>query len=113
MGYGIAVGDLLSAIISATEAGDTQVVPAVTGRKVRLVGYDFSSDTLGTIKFRDNAPTPNDLTGALPTPTNGGRNFNAWPGYVGHGEVGRALMINLSVDAVVGGVVLYAYLQEN
>jgi len=101
------VSDLQSAIIAATLAGDTQVVAAVAGRQIRLVGYDFSSDAAVSIRFRDDALVPNNLTGAFPTPVDGGRNFTAWPGYVGETSVGQALLINLSVNAVVGGVVIY------
>ena len=104
---GVEQRNLKRASISvAASSGDTQVVAAVTGKKIRLVSAAFVSDTAVTIKFRDNTGTPIDLTGGMPVAQYGGAMLRS-ERMIGETGVGKALMINTSIAATVGGFVEY------
>src|SRR6266516_2946359 len=49
-------------------AGSTDLVAAVSGYKIRVLGYVVSLAAAGTAKFQSNAST--DLTGAIPLAIN-------------------------------------------
>lgn len=88
------------AVISASASGDTPIVAAVTGKKIRVLSYMVSKSDAVNMKFRSGTT---DITGLL---YNG-----AAPSFspVGHFETaaGAALNINLSGAVAVGGHLVY------
>jgi hypothetical protein len=88
------------AVISATTAGDTLIVAAVTGKKLRVLDYVITDGAAVTMKFRSGTT---DITGPL---TKG-----AAPGFSANGHfetaAGAILNINLSTNATVGGHIVY------
>lgn len=108
LGTGTTTATIKTAVINATASGDTQVVAAVAGKKIRLLAYAFVSDTAVTVKFRDNSATPVDLTGPMAVAANGGVSYaGGFDSWVGETAAGQALMINLSANANVGGHITY------
>jgi len=91
------------AMINATAAGDTQIVPAVTDMRIRVVAYLVTSSASIVIRFRSGT---NDITGALRIPTNGNL-AQAYDGGLFQTNVNQPLNINLSAAATVGGYVVY------
>jgi hypothetical protein len=97
-----------TAVIDATASGDTPVVAGVSGRKIRLLSFFFVSSAAVSVKFRDDAGSPKDLTGPMPVAANGGVvSHVTCQGYVGETGRGQALNINLSAASNVGGQVCY------
>ena len=94
--------------VDATASGNTQVVAAVTGKRIRVVGVIVTNKngSLATVKFQ-TATT--DITAAHGLAASGGgytRN-KAWPEWVMQTAVGEALNINLAGNGAVGCDVEY------
>lgn len=56
--------------VNATADGDNTVIAAVTGAKIRVIGYLLTVTAAGTIKLQDTAATP-VIHGELSLPANG------------------------------------------
>ena len=98
-----------TAPIAATASGYTQLVAAVTAKTVYVLGFLVVSDAAVTIKFTDyDGSTNTDLTGPVPVDAKGGFAAAVTPLSVLQTGAGRALRINLSGTANVGGYVVYA-----
>lgn len=97
---------LLWAKITAGAAGDTEVVPAVAGRKIAVMGYVLMSTGDVNAKWNDGV---DDLTGLLYPTTRGGAVAPIAPDHKFWFETaeGRPLNLNLSGSVAVGGHVLY------
>jgi hypothetical protein len=91
------------ATINATAAGDTQIVSAVSGKRIRVVAYAISSSATINIKFRSGTT---DITGILSV-TQRGVTTHSYDGGLFQTAVGQPLNINLSAAATVGGYVVY------
>jgi hypothetical protein len=89
--------------ISASSSGDTEVVPAVSGKRIRVIAYAVVASGTVDIKFR-SATT--DITGSMHL-VGGGGVAHAYDGGLFQTSVGQALNINLSANATVGGYVVY------
>jgi len=88
--------------ITASAAGATTLVPAVAGKKIRIVGFYMSGNGTVNANFQSHN-TVNKVTGLLYL----NANAQVDPGYfpVGIFETmpGEALDINLSTGVAVGG----------
>jgi len=89
--------------IVATGSGDTEVVAAVTGKKIRVIAVSLVATTATAIKFR-SATT--DITGSMGFANNGGLTQESVTGLF-ETVAGAALNINSSAAVVVGGFVTY------
>lgn len=92
------------AVISASASGNTPVVAAVVGRRIRVLRWSVSSNGAVNVKFQ-RATT--DITGLYYLTQFAGVGGGYCP--VGHFETGwaEALNINLSASVAVGGVCTY------
>jgi len=91
------------ATISATTSGDTQIVAAVSGKRIRVIAYAVVASATVNIKFRSGTT---DITGSMRV-VEGGGIAHAYDGGLFQTAVGQALNINLSANATVGGYVVY------
>ena len=96
-------GSVLFATISATSSGDTQVVPAVSNRRIVVVAFGVIASATVNIRFRSGST---DITGSMRV-VEGGGIAHAYDGGLFQTAVGQALNINLSANATVGGYVVY------
>jgi len=99
----VAYGTVQYATISATTSGDTQIVPAVSGKRIRVIAYAVIANATVSIKFRSGT---SDITGSMRV-VEGGGIAHAYDGGLFQTAVGQALNINLSTNATVGGYVVY------
>ena len=95
--------DVLYAAVSASSAGDTTVVPAVSGKRIRVVAFALVAAGTVTVKFRSGST---DITGGMRLVEAGGV-AHAFDGGLFQTAVGQALVINLSAGQPVGGYVVY------
>lgn len=64
--------NLASAVINSNSAGDNLVIAAVTGRRIRVWGIDFTSGSAATITmYSDAQATGTALSGAFSLAVNG------------------------------------------
>ena len=94
---------VLYAPISATTSGNTQVVGAVSGKRIRVIAYAVIASATVNIRFRSGST---DITGAMRL-VEGGGIAHAYDGGLFETAVGQALNINLSTNATVGGYIVY------
>lgn len=97
------------AVITASSSGVTNVVAAVTSKKIRVLAFVLTSNAAVNAKFQSHV-TPTDLTGLLYMGASG-----VLPGAYnpkGHFQTlsGEALDINLSGAVTVGGWMIYVAL---
>jgi len=91
------------ATISATNSGNTQIVGAVSGKRIRVIAFAVVADATVYIKFRSGTT---DITGSMRV-VQGGGIAHAYDGGLFQTAVNQPLNINLSADATVGGYVVY------
>ena len=96
-------GSVSFAQINATSSGDTQVVPAVSNRRIVVVAFGVIASATVNIRFRSGTT---DITGAMRL-VEGGGIAHAYDGGLFQTATGQALNINLSTNATVGGYVVY------
>ena len=96
-------GSVSFAQINATASGDTQVVAAVSNRRIVVVAYAVVANATVNIRFRSGTT---DITGAMRL-VEGGGIAHAYDAGLFQTAVGQALNINLSTNATVGGYVVY------
>jgi hypothetical protein len=99
----VAYGTVQYATISATTSGDTQIVPAVSGKRIRVIAYAVIANATVSIKFRSGT---SDITGSMRV-VEGGGIAHAYDGGLFQTAVNQPLNINLSANATVGGYVVY------
>lgn len=92
--------------ISASASGATTVVAAVTGKKIRLLGFFLVTSAASSIAFRSGT-TITQKTGDMPFAANGGISVPFSPAGYFETVAGEALQINLSATASVGGMAVY------
>ena len=94
-------------VINASTAGDTLVVPAVSGKRVRVLAYVLVSSGMVTVRWRSGSGSgTTDLTGGMQLVTVGGVAAEYWGGLFETG-VGEGLWLNLSSSVSVGGHITY------
>jgi len=91
------------ATINATNSGNTQIVGAVSGKRIRVIAFAVVADATVSIKFRSGTT---DITGSMRV-VQGGGIAHAYDGGLFQTAVNQPLNINLSADATVGGYVVY------
>jgi len=96
-------GSVSFAQINATASGDTQVVAAVSGRRIVVVAFAVIASATVNIRFRSGST---DITGAMRL-VEGGGIAHAYDGGLFETAVNQPLNINLSTNATVGGYVVY------
>ena len=89
--------------INATNSGNTQVVGAVSGKRIRVIAYAVIANATVSIKFQSGTT---DITGSMRV-VEGGGIAHAYDGGLFETAVGQALNINLSTNATVGGYIVY------
>jgi hypothetical protein len=99
----VAYSTVQYATISATNSGDTQIVPAVTDKRIRVIAYAVVASATVSIKFRSGTT---DITGSMRI-VEGGGIAHAYDGGLFETAVNQPLNINLSTNATVGGYVVY------
>jgi hypothetical protein len=92
------------ATISASMSGNTSVVSAVTGRKLRVLSYTYVVEGAVDVKFTDES---GDLTGAMTHGTEGEGVAVAATAGLFETTAGEALRINLSANINVRGHLSY------
>lgn len=99
------------AVISASSNGNNTVVAAVTGKRIRVLGYVLSFSGTVNAKWNDGV---NDLSGLLYGLAGGSvvapavpPVVGAQPGWLTTSAQGAALILVLSAGVAVGGHVLY------
>jgi hypothetical protein len=100
------------AIVNVSAAGDTTLVGAVTGKKIRVKSFHLVNQvaTANSVKFRTGTT---DLHAALPLPLAVGMGVFANPipepgAYLFETAAGALLAINLSAATGVTGVASYS-----
>jgi hypothetical protein len=94
------------AAIDTAVLGNTTLVAAVSGRKIRVVGFIIVADGTVSITFQSGAGGT-ALTGAMPMAANthihGGHNSAGWF------ETAEGALLNLNLSAAVGvrGALVY------
>ena len=91
------------ATINATTSGNTQVVGAVSGKRIRVIAYAVIASATVNIRFRSGST---DITGSMRV-VEGGGIAHAYDGGLFETAVNQPLNINLSTNATVGGYVVY------
>lgn len=99
-------------LINATAAGNTTVVAAQAGQRVKVVGFYLSASVGAITKFTDGVGGAS-ISGDLRIPAAG--LVSIWPGVLMgdpvfalfETSVGNALVMNLSALATVSGVLIY------
>ena len=99
----VAHSTVLYAPINATNSGNTQVVGAVSGKRIRVIAFAVVANATVNIKFQSGT---SDITGSMRV-VEGGGIAHAYDGGLFQTAVGQALNINLSANATVGGYVVY------
>lgn len=98
------------ASISTSASGDTTIIAAQPGRKIRVLNYTVIA--AGDVSIRWKSGSTN-ITGAMALATNGGAApsgaAQSPSGHIGLFEtaVGEALVLNLSAAIAVGGHLAY------
>lgn len=93
--------------IDTAALGQTAVVPAVSGKRIRVVGFFLVSTSANGVKFQ-SAST--DLTGAMALAANGGVTAESENG-VFETTPGAALNINLTGATQVSGALSYVEIE--
>lgn len=88
----------------ATASGDTTVVAAVTGYKIRVIAYDFLVSANVDVKFKSGST---DITGLYSVPVRGGKVDNENESGWFETAASEALKINLSAAVTLGGTLTY------
>lgn len=92
------------ALIEASSAGNTQVVAAVSGKRIRVVAYALVAGGSVNVRFRSGSTT--NLTGSMRLVEAGGI-AHSFDGGLFQTAVSEPLIINLSTNTQVGGYVVY------
>jgi hypothetical protein len=96
-------GSVSFATINATTSGDTQVVAAVSNRRIVVVAFGVIASATVNIRFRSGTT---DITGSMRL-VEGGGIAHSYDAGLFQTATGQALNINLSANATVGGYVVY------
>jgi len=90
--------------INATTIGDTPVVAAVTGKKIRVLVIDFACSGAVGISWKSGSTV---IRNAQAFAANGGIAHSAYPGWFAETSASQALAINLDAAVNVRGSVSY------
>lgn len=90
--------------ISTSSSGNTELIAAVTGRKIRVISYVIVCNAAVNVKFQSGST---DITGLLYFAANGGAACTVEGLGCFQTAAGEALNINLSGAIAVGGHITY------
>lgn len=103
------MGAIQYAKIAATTSGNTTVVAAQSGKRIRVLAYNLISAGSVVVKFQSGAGGT-DLTGAKTLVESSGIVCPQGPDGWFQTEPGDLLNINLSASVTVGGEMVYEVL---
>lgn len=101
---------MLTAIINAAASGDNQIIAAVSGRRILVLGYVLSFAGAVSAKWRDGTT---DISGLLVGTTDGSITVPVAPPIAGSRQYwlatsqGNALQLSLSGAVAVSGHIVY------
>ena len=95
--------------LSSPTSGAHQIVAAVTGKKIRVLGLILSAKSTETVKLQDDAGTPKVLIGPMEATQSVFVDTHAPPGrHLGETGTAQDLDLDLANGFVdIGGVVIY------
>jgi len=99
--------------IETSSSGNTTIVPAVTGRKIRVLNYTLIASGAVSVIWKSGAAT--NISGTMALAANGGMapscSISSPAGMLGVFEtnIGEGLVLNLSAAVQVGGHLVYIY----
>ena len=96
-----------TAFLNATDIGNTQVVAAVSGKKIRVLDYVLSNGGGSSINVNFQSATTAISSTKTLAATGGGMSVGAPAGFYFETAVGEALNLNLSAAGTVGLDITY------
>lgn len=102
--------EIKHADITATASGDTTVIPAVVGKRIRVTAVLLTTSAQVNIAWKSGASVSIPASTKIPAmsfPQYGGMNQNYLPGWFVETDRDGSLIINLSGNATVSGMVNY------
>lgn len=96
-----------TALVNATASGNTEVVAAVTGKKIRVINYLVTNDDASKVRVHFQSATTAISATQTCAPTGGGHTRQCTQGWAFETVAGEALNLNLSGAALVGGDIGY------
>ena len=101
-----------SARVNASASGNTQLIPAVPGKKIVLLSWNVGPASAAvTVIIHDASTTPIVLAGPFPVATNGGTNNSVEKESDQESAPGLAVNVNLS-GAITGCPVSVTYVEK-
>ena len=100
--------DYLTALVNATASGNTQVVAAVTGERIRVVGLIVSNRGTADVSINFQSATTAVSATWMLAANGGGIAVTTAQGWLFQTSVTEALNINLSATGTVGCSVIYS-----
>ncbi len=97
--------EILHADINATASGDTTVVAASNAAEIRVLSVCFTVSAAVAVAWKSGSATTK--IAAMSFPTEGGMNQDYRRGWFVETDMGESLVINLSGNANVRGIVNY------
>jgi len=98
--------EVLHADLDATSSGNTQVVAAITSKKIRVISYLVTNEGASTIKINFQSSTT-EITASHMLATDGGGHTRYNYGGLFQTASGEALNLNLSASGTVAVTVEY------
>lgn len=96
------------AVISASSLGNNEIVAAIAGASIVVIGYCIVCTTAVTVKFKSGTGG-SDLSGAMPCGANGGLITPQWPDGHFATTAGESLNLVLGGAVQVSGYLYYQY----
>jgi hypothetical protein len=96
--------DVKFATINATTSGNTQIVPGVENKRIRVIAFCIVAGGAVNVTFKSGTTT--DITGTMSL-VGGGGIAHAYDGGLFQTEMSQPLVISLSDAQQVGGYVVY------
>lgn len=98
-------GPVYHAAIDALTGNAQELVAAVAGKKIRVVGLLAAIDADGTLQLADDAGTPNKLTGAMSVKAAGPPlELPYHPSGWGDTAAGQALTVSVGAQTINGAL---------
>lgn len=107
IGSDLASSVFKTALINATSSGNTEIVAAVAGKKIRVINYLVTNDATSTIRTNFQSSTTAISATHTLAARGGGHTRQAIQGWTFETVAGEALNLNLSASGTVGGDVGY------
>jgi hypothetical protein len=89
--------------IEVAASGDTTIVPAVAGSRIRVIGYHLNSTDAKTLQWKSGSTT---ITGIMGFAANGSASASSDAGLFETAK-GQALVLNAGAAGATGGALSY------